>query len=106
MGHLITMSTKELNRIQIIERIVSNGLNQTQAAEALGVTPRQMRRLISSYKESGAHALTSKKRGKPSNHRLSEDLKQKALDLIKEHFYDFGPTLAGLSAALPSRMLR
>lgn len=38
--------------------------------------------------------MTSKKRGKPSNHRLSDEVKQKALRLIKEHFYDFGPTLA------------
>jgi transposase-like protein len=60
MGYLITMSTKELNRIQIIERILSNGLNQSQAARDLGITPRQMRRLIASYKESGAVALTSK----------------------------------------------
>jgi transposase len=94
MGHLITMSTKELNRIQIIERVVSNGLNQTQAAETLGVSPRQMRRLIASYKDSGALALTSKKRGKPSNHRLSDEIKQKALELIKANYYDFGPTLA------------
>jgi transposase-like protein len=44
MGQLYTMSNKELNRIQIIERILSNGLNQSQAARDLGVTPRQMRR--------------------------------------------------------------
>lgn len=48
MGQLITMSTKELNRIQVIERVISNSLNQTQAAESLGVTSRQMRRLIAS----------------------------------------------------------
>lgn len=94
MGQLYTMSTKELNRIQIIERILSNGLNQSQAARDLGITPRQMRRLIASYKDSGPVGIASKKRGGPPNHKISEELKETVKNLLREHYYDFGPTLA------------
>lgn len=94
MGQLYTMSSKELNRIQIIERILSNGLNQSQAARDLGITPRQMRRLIASYKDSGPIGIVSKKRGGPPNHKISEELKETVKALLREHYYDFGPTLA------------
>jgi hypothetical protein len=36
----------------------------------------------------------SKKRGKPSNNRLKEEVKQRAIDLIYSQYRDFGPTLA------------
>lgn len=94
MGQLYTMSTNELHRIQIIERVVTHNLNQSQAARELGISPRQMRRLISSYKEAGPQALASKKRGGSSNNKLSEELKEHVKELLKAHYYDFGPTLA------------
>ena len=36
----------------------------------------------------------SQRRGKPSNNRLDAETQQKAIDLIYEHYRDFGPTLA------------
>jgi hypothetical protein len=35
----------------------------------------------------------SQRRGKPSNHQLKADVAQQALDLVKEKYEDFGPTL-------------
>ncbi|WP_411756424.1 hypothetical protein [Sinorhizobium meliloti] len=42
----------------------------------------------------GADGLVSKKRGRPSNRRYSEDFRNLVLDLVREHYVDFGPTLA------------
>ncbi|VWB34966.1 integrase [Burkholderia lata] len=64
------------------------------AAERLGLTVRQIERLVIRYRESGAAGLTSRKRGRPGNRRLDEELARRALTIIRDRYADFGPTLA------------
>jgi len=94
MKGTITMSTKELDRAEVLSKLKQRTLSQTQAADTLGISTRQIKRLFRAYKKLGAKALISKKRGKPSNHRLPRGQKEWALALIREHYPDFGPTLA------------
>ena len=68
MRGLICMSHRELTRLEILQRIEDRRLNQTQAATMLGMTPRQMRRLVRSYRAQGPEGLVSRKRGKIGNH--------------------------------------
>jgi transposase len=91
---LISMSHSELNRLEVLQRIEDRRLSQAQAASTLGLTPRQIRRLVSRYRRQGAEGLVSKKRGKPGNHRRPEVFREHVLALIREHYPDFGPTLA------------
>jgi transposase len=94
MERLITMSTKELGRAEILSKLKQKAISQLQAAEILGISNRQVRRLYREYKKMGARALISRKRGKPSNHQLPRGLVEWSLALIREHYPDFGPTLA------------
>lgn len=94
MDKLLTMSKKELTRLEIIQRIEDKQLKQVKAAEMLKVTQRHVRRLVQTYRQSGAEGLISKRRGQPSNNRLNEEDKQEAVDLLHGHYHDFGPTLA------------
>lgn len=91
---LITMSQKEISHLEIIQRVVSKQLTQILAAEQLNLTTRQIRNLKQRYLQHGPSGLISKRRGKPSNHRISEKLKSTVIELIKQHYADFGPTLA------------
>lgn len=91
---LISMSKKELTRLQVVERLIQKQIKQSTAAELLGVSVRQIKRLKRAYNQEGANALTSKRRGKASNNRLSEELKSQAIKWIKVQYADFGPTLA------------
>lgn len=50
--------------------------------------------MIERYRNDGPLGLTSRRRGKPSNNQLSEGLAAHALNIIREHYVDFGPTLA------------
>jgi len=77
-----------------MQRLKEKRLKQKQAAAMLGLSVRQVKRLYHSYRKKGAQGLVSKRRGKPSNHRLDAGVTQQALDLIKEKYEDFGPTLA------------
>jgi hypothetical protein len=88
------MSHSELTRLEILQRVEDRRLNQSQAATMLGMTPRQMRRLVRSYRTQGAEGLVSKKRGKIGNHRRPEAFREHILAIIRELYADFGPTLA------------
>jgi transposase-like protein len=94
MRGLICMSHSELTRLEILQRVEDRRLNQSQAATMLGMTPRQMRRLVRSYRTQGAEGLVSKKRGKIGNHRRPEAFREHILAIIRELYADFGPTLA------------
>ena len=88
------MSTKELTRLEIIQKVDSRSLKQATAAELLNVSPRQIRRLLKAYRKDGVDGLISKRRGHSSNNRLSQSLQNEAMQLIKKYYIDFGPTLA------------
>lgn len=90
----IEMSEKEIERLEVLGRVIDGHLSQRQAAQRLGLTDRQVRRLQRGYEAEGARALVSKRRGKPSNRRIGESLKQTILDRVRERYADFGPTLA------------
>lgn len=88
------MSQGELSRLEIVQRVKQKSLKQREAAELLGLTERQVKRLCKRYKEEGPTGLTSKRRGRPSNNRLAEKTVKKARELLGSHYHDFGPTLA------------
>ena len=94
MDKLLTMSKKEWTRKQIMERIEERGLKQKEAAEMLGITSRQVRRLLKRYRSDGAEGLISRHRGKRSNHQIDPKRKRQAITLLHKHYADFGPTLA------------
>lgn len=94
MDELLTMSTKELSRLEVLQRLEEKRLTQKEAAQILGLSVRQVKRLIQRYRAAGASGLLSQRRGKPSNHQLPADVLQKVLDLLKGKYRGFGPTLA------------
>lgn len=94
MSLLITMSQRELHRLEVIQKIRDNRLGVVQAAELLDLSRSQVHRLLQAYDLDGPAGLVSKKRSRPSNRRHSEEFRNAALDLIRERYLDFGPTLA------------
>src|SRR5512138_3619503 len=88
------MSAKELSRLEVLQRVKAKRLTQREAATILGVSVRQVKRLMRAYRKKGAAGLVSKKRGQVGHHRLPAELKPKVLDLIRSRYPDFGPTLA------------
>ena len=91
---LVTMSDKELNRINVIQAVIDKRMRRRDAAHQLNLTERQVQRLMNRYRESGVSGLASLRRGQPGNHRIPESLKLRILALLREKYSDFGPTLA------------
>jgi hypothetical protein len=69
-------------------------LTPTRAAHRLQLSIQQVHPLVQRYPDAGVSGLTSRKRGQPSNHQLRTGLEQRAPTAIREHYQDFGPTLA------------
>lgn len=89
-----TMSKKEVNRISVLEKAVDFRITNQEGANTLGITKRQFRTLRSRYKKEGVKGIVHKSRGKPSNRRISQGLKDYAISIVKVKYEDFGPTLA------------
>ena len=70
MDELLTMSKRELSRLEVMQRIKDKRLTQKEAAQLLGISTRQVKRLWRLYRKKGAQGIVSGRRGKPSNHRL------------------------------------
>lgn len=90
----VTMSRRELDRVEVLGRVNERRLTQRQAAEQLGLSERQVRRLCRALARHGAQGLVSRQRGRPSNRELPAEVRERALDLIRARYSDFGPTLA------------
>jgi transposase len=88
------MSNQEITRLEAMQRLKDKRLTQKEAARMLGISTRQVKRLWRAYRKKGAQGLISLRRGQPSNHQMEAGVAQQALDLIKEKYEDFGPTLA------------
>lgn len=88
------MSKKELSRLEIMTKVREGRLTTSQASEYLGLSTRQVKRLSKRLKIEGPGGLVSRRVGQRSNHQLAAGLKELVLGLIKDHYLDFGPTLA------------
>jgi len=55
------MSQREVHRLEVIKRVMDGGLDQGQAAQLLGLSTRQVKRLCRSIRERGPQGLISRK---------------------------------------------
>jgi transposase len=88
------MSAKELNRLEVMQRLAEKRMSQEEAGRILDLSIRQIKRLLRAYRQKGAVGLVSKHRGRKGNNRLPEEVKRRALNLLKTKYKGFGPTLA------------
>jgi transposase len=90
----VIMSQQELHRVPVITAVLAKQLCQAEAAQMLGLSTRQVRRLSRWLQQEGPAGLAHRARGRPSNARLAPRVRERALTLIRQHYPDFGPTLA------------
>ena len=91
---ILNMSTKEISRLEVIQKVNDKRMSQKEAGVILNLGVRQIKRLTRKYKKHGAAGLISKHRGRKGNNCLKVEVKKKVLDLLKRKYKGFGPTLA------------
>lgn len=91
----IELSARERERLKILQQVEEGHLKQIEAARRLGLSDRQVRRLQAGVRAEGDGAIVHRLRGRRSNRKIPDPLRQRALrDLGQARYAGFGPTLA------------
>ena len=77
---------QEVNRLKIIQDVIDGRMKTSRAAEHLGISSRQCRRLIARYRDEGPLGIPGKRNGQPSNNQLPPGMAECALSIIQERF--------------------
>jgi Homeodomain-like domain len=94
-GDTFEMGQRERDRLKVLHEANNRRITQRQAAEQLGITERQVRRLIARLRVVGDRAVIHGLRGRPSNRRVDPRIERRAVaELTKRECRDFGPTYA------------
>jgi transposase-like protein len=93
------MSAKERDRLKVLHGVQKRHITQVQAAKELGISARWVRVLLQRVQARGDGAVVHRLRGRPSNRRLPEATKRRAVELFRQQkqarqWHDYGPTLA------------
>lgn len=93
MGWL-QMSKRDLQRIEVLTEVLAGRRTTESAAGVLNVSVRQAQRLLARYEDGGGAALIHKSRGRPASNTIHTGVRDYVLELVRQNYRDFGPTLA------------
>lgn len=94
MGETLRMSAKERRRLVELEAVVRGEQTLATASRRLGLSYRQAKRIWRRWCEQGDAGLVHRNRGRPSNRRKPQSVCRRCVELYRERFEGFGPTLA------------
>jgi transposase len=86
------MTTDELSRLRLLQRVLEGGRSRREAAADLGVCERQLRRMLRRLEAQGAQSVISQRRGNVPNNRLDDELRSTVLSKYRADYVGFGPT--------------
>ncbi len=90
----ITRQMRDLDRLKTIQAVIDRELKPGRAAERLGMSVRQIERLVIRYRAEGPVGLISRHRNRTGNRALKASLAERIVGILREQYADFGPTLA------------
>lgn len=91
----ITMTEKEVFRFEIINNLINKKIDISYAVKTIGLSKRQVKRIRMRVRKYGTEGVIHKGRGKISNRKIDEKIQIQIKKLLKEKYFDFGPTFAG-----------
>jgi len=94
MKGALVMSEKERNRLGVMKMVAGMGLKLRKAAELLGISYRQSKRIYKRYTDEGDRGLVHRSRGRVSNRQRDPGERDSIVQRYREQYPGFGPTLA------------
>jgi len=89
------MTQADRDRLITLRKAKKRLITQREAAEELGLSVRQVKRLLYALKKRGDKAVIHGLRGKPSKRRMDDSIRKEAVKILSAPVYKgFGPTLA------------
>jgi hypothetical protein len=93
-GKGIIVSIEELRRLKTIQEAIEKHITQKAASTVIGISERQVRRLVKAVRQEGEKGIIHKGRGQLSPKRIPEKVKEEALKVYRDNYLGFGPTFA------------
>jgi hypothetical protein len=91
---MVMVRQGELKRLHVIRKVLERVIKQVEAAEILSLSERQIRRMVKRIRREGDRGIVHQSRGRRSNRRIGDKIKNKVIRLYRAQYKDFGPTLA------------
>ena len=91
---ILMMSREEVQRYQIVRKVLDKIINQQEAAEYLRRSDRQVRRIVRRVRAEGESGVIHKLRGKAGYRRISLKVRARIIGLYRQQYEGFGPLLA------------
>lgn len=82
----LVLKAKDEQRIGVLIRVDGGLVSSREAAGLLGVSERQVRRLLAAYREQGPRGVVHGNRGRPPAHALSEAVRERVRDLATSRY--------------------
>jgi hypothetical protein len=94
MTNYLKMTHKELNINTVMDKLMKKELTIPEAAKIINKTERHIKRLKKKYKLEWSKWLIHKARWKPSNHQINNSKYENAIQIIRNKYSDYWPTLS------------
>lgn len=91
---IYNMTEKELHIKNVIDRLLNKELTEAESSKLISKSLRQTQRIKRKYKKDWVNGLIHKLRWKESNHKYDETKYINAIQIIKDKYNDYWPTLA------------
>ena len=89
------MTQRERDRLVALHKADKRLITQKQAAQQIGLSERQVRRLLAKLRSQGDRAVIHRARGRASNRKINAKVEKQAVAILSKPLYaGFGPTLA------------
>src|SRR5665647_2892750 len=99
MRETVTLNQDEQRRLLVLNEVISGRLTAGRAGELLGLSERQVRRILAAYREEGAAALAHGNRGRRPVNALAESVRAQVLELARTKYAGFNHCLLYTSDA-------
>src|SRR5512137_190078 len=88
----LAKSQKDKKREYVLREMDAQRMIAAEAARSLGLSERQVRRLLAAYRQEGAAAVVHGNRGRTPTNALTPDVRQTILDLARTTYIGFNQT--------------
>ena len=86
------LNDKEKRKLDVIKKVFIGEFTKEQAKKELNLGIRQINRLLATYINEGDNGFIHKNRGKESNKRISEQVKEEIVNLYITEYFDYNFT--------------
>lgn len=93
-GEMLQMSQRDRDRLVVVRQVAAGRMAVAHAAELLGLSRRQVYRIVERFREEGDGAVLHRGRGRPPNNAKPELLRMHAMERAKDPIFEgFGPRI-------------